>query len=377
MTAFGTTLTGADAVACPQLVEADIAVFEPQSPDDPKPTKTTSKSRSAAVSCRIEVCYPSGRKDWRHCAVKRREFITLLGGATAWPLAVSAQQPTAMPVIGFLNVASADPYAPMVAAFRQGLKEAGYVEGQNVAIEYRWVENQYDRLPALAADLVRRKVAVIVSNNPATQAAKVATTTIPIVFVSGADPVAVGLIASFNRPGGNLTGVTFITGPLGVKRLGLLHDAVPTASTIGMLVNPTFPDADFQLKDAQAAAIALGLRLHVQRASTERDIDMAFGSLVQQRVGALLVGGSALFLSRRDRFTALAARHAIPAIYDLREYVAAGGLMSYGASITDSYRQAGIYAGRVLRGANLLRRCYLFAHLDPGVLDQLRPSRKL
>jgi putative ABC transport system substrate-binding protein len=282
--------------------------------------------------------------------MRRREFITLLcGAAAAWPLAARAQQASAL--IGFLNGASPEGYAPYVAAFRQGLKEAGYVEDQNVTIEYRWAEGQYDRLPALAADLVRRNVTVIAATTtPAAQAAKALTSTVPIVFTTGDDPIKLGLVASFNRPGGKETGVSHLIGELGSKRLGLLRELLPGITVIATLLNPNFPGAERQLRDAEAAAGTLGLQLIVMRASTEREIDAAFATMAQQGASALVVGGDPSFVARRKQIVALAARHAIPTIYPVRDFAVAGGLMSYGTDFADAYRQAGVYTGRIVRG---------------------------
>ena len=283
--------------------------------------------------------------------MKRRTFITLLGGATTWPLAAHAQQP-AMPVIGFLGTRASGDDPHLLTAFRQGLKEAGYIEGQNVAIEYRFAENQYDRLPALAADLVRRQVTVIAANGHAAQAAKAATATIPIAFVAGFDPVEVGLVASLNQPGANITGVSILDVELGPKRLELLHELVPTVTVIAVLVNPTDPArAETTSKGLQAAAHSLGLQqLHILHASTERDFDTVFASLIQLRAGGLVIGGEPFFNSRSELLGELTMRHAMPTVYQLRTFAAAGGLASYGASLTDAYRLAGVYSGRILKG---------------------------
>jgi len=279
--------------------------------------------------------------------MKRREFMTLLAGATvAWSIAARAQQP-ALPVIGFLNSASPDRYAPMVAAFRQSLKEMGYVEGRNVAIEYHWAAGQYDRLPGMVADLVRRQVAVIVANTPAAPVAKAVTTKIPIVFVSGNDPVESGLVTSLNRPGGNVTGVSLIAGALVGKQLGLFHELVPAATSIAFLVNPTNPIAEPSVRGAQEAARTLGQQIHVLNASTEPEIDAAF----QVRASALVVAPDTFFIERSDQLVALAVRHAVPTMYPFREFATAGGLMSYGVSLPDQYRQVGVYTGKILQGA--------------------------
>ena len=284
--------------------------------------------------------------------MNRRKLITLVGGAAAaWPLAARAQQP-AMPVIGFLNSTSPTAWAHLVAAFRQGLGEMGFVEHRSVGIEWRWAEGRYEQLPALAADLVRRQVAVIVSTGGLNSifAAKAATTDIPIVFTTGTDPVKDGLVVSLNRPDGNITGVHMFVSQMEGKRLGLLHELVPTAALIGVLLNPTRLPAERQLKDVQEAARAIGQQIHIVHASSERDLATAFMTLAQLRAGALLVGADPFFNSRRDVIVELAARHAIPAIYEQREFVVAGGLMSYGTSLPDGYRQVGIYTGRILKG---------------------------
>jgi putative ABC transport system substrate-binding protein len=284
--------------------------------------------------------------------VRRRDFITLVGGAAAgWPLVARAQQP-AMPVVGFLGTTTPDDFADRVAAFREGLKEVGYVEGQNVVIEYRWPEGNYDRLATLAADLVRRHVAVIaaVGGEPSPLAAKAATATIPIVFSISGDPVRLGLVANLNRPGGNITGVNILTSELGAKRLGLLHELLPKVSAIGMLVNPTFADAETYVRTVKEAALPLGLQIHAVRASTADDFDTAFAALAQQNVAALLLANDAFFLSERRKLIALAARYAIPAIYFWREFAVDGGLMSYSPSLTQAYRQVGIYTGKILNG---------------------------
>ena len=283
--------------------------------------------------------------------MKRREFMSLLAGAAAWPLAARAQQP-AMPVMGYLNSRSRDTDTPFLAAFHRGLNETGYVEGQNVAIEYRWAEGQYDQLPVLATDLVRRRVTVMAATStPAALAAKAATSAIPIVFTTAADPIAVGLVDSLSRPSGNVTGVNSYLSDLGAKRLELLRQLVPNDAVIGMLVNPNYPDAESQAKDVKEAARTLGQQVHVVNADSEGDLNRAFATFIELKADALLVSLDSFFLSRREQLVALAARHKIPVMYFARDFVLAGGLMSYGSDLADSYRQAGVYTGRILKGA--------------------------
>ncbi|HEY6699469.1 MAG TPA: ABC transporter substrate-binding protein [Pseudolabrys sp.] len=283
--------------------------------------------------------------------MQRRQFIAVLGGTVAtWPLAAVAQQ-SAIPTIGFLRSTRPDASTDLLVALRKGLKETGYVEGQNLTIEYRWAENQQERLSALAADLVRQRCVVIVAGGVnAAFAAKAATATIPIIFATGDDPLRSGLVGSFNRPGGNITGVFSVSASMEGKHLGLLREVVPTAAVIGMLVNPTSPGSERQERETQAAAQALGQQLHVFKASGERDIDNVFATLTQYRIGALLIAANALFTGQRDQLVALAARHAMPVLHYTREFAEAGGLMSYGSSLTDAYRQVGVYVGRVLKG---------------------------
>ena len=296
--------------------------------------------------------------------MNRRQFITLLGGATAaWPLAARAQQPPGLPVIGHLHSGSPSEWAPFVAAFRGGLKEAGYVEGQNVAIEFRWAEHQTDRLPSMAADLVRRQVAIIVTNTPGGLAAKAATTTIPIVFGSGTDPVKLGLVTSLNRPGGNVTGVSFLANDLEAKRLGLLHELLPQAAVVAALANPNFLDTADRLRELQEAAPKLGKQIQVINAATASEIDAAFAGFAQRRPDALIVLSNTFMTARRYQLTALAMRHALPAIYAERENVLAGGLMSYSTSIIEAYHLKGVYTGRILKGAK------------PADLPVVRPTR--
>ena len=307
--------------------------------------------------------------------MRRREVITLLGGTAAWPLAARAQQ-TTMPVIGFLHSASAAAFAAHLAAFRKGLSEAGYVEDQNVAIEYRWAEGQNDRLPALAAELVRRRVAVIATpgSTAATLAAKAATTTIPIVFVIGADPVKIGLVASLNRPGGNVTGINDIGVDIGAKRLGFLQELLPRATRFGVLVNPDNPSiTESFVTELQTAASAIGRQIEVVTASTNADIDTAFATLVKKRADALLNGPDALFVTRRVQLITLAVRHALPALYHRRELAEAGGLMSYGSDLPDQFRQTGGYIGRILKGE---KPADMPVQLPTRFEDAARPRRR-
>jgi putative ABC transport system substrate-binding protein len=284
--------------------------------------------------------------------IRRRELIVALGSAAAWPVASYAQQPGKLPVIGYLHSGSLAPYAHLVAAFHQSLKEMGYIEGRQVAIEYRWAEGRYDRLPALAEDLVGRHVALIAAQggDPPVLAAKSATATIPVVFTSSSDPVKLGLVASFNRPGGNVTGFWGYTSLLGAKRLELMRQLLPTNTSIAVLVNPDNPNADIDTADLQDAARALGQSISFVKARSEAEIDAVFATLGEQRVSALLVNADPFFLAQRAQFVALAARNGIIAIYAQREFVAAGGLISYGVSLADGYRQVGLYAGRILKG---------------------------
>jgi len=283
--------------------------------------------------------------------MRRRAFIAALGGAAAtWPFAAHAQQP-AMPVIGFLNSASPSLYAGALRAFLEGLGETGFVDGRNVIIEYRWAEGQYDRLPALAADLIRRQVTVIAATStPAALAAKAATVAIPIVFTTASDPVQIGLVASLSRPSGNVTGATQMTVEVGPKRLEMAHELVPAATVIALLVNPTSPVAETIARDMQAAAGTLGLQMHVLRASDDREIDDAFAASIQLGAGALVIASDVFFTSRDEQLGALTLRYKVPTIYQYHEFAAAGGLMSYGGSLTDTYRQTGIYTGRILKG---------------------------
>src|SRR6266487_4432997 len=284
--------------------------------------------------------------------IDRRKFLATLGGAAAaWPLAARAQQ-ARMPVIGVLGATTAHGYAAQLAAFRRGLNEAGFVEGRDVAVEYRWAEDQYERLPALAADLVRRQVAVIatIGGNAAALAAKAATRTIPVVFHGSIDPVEAGFVASLNRPGGNMTGVVTLNIDTGQKRLELIHELVPSAGTIALLLNPTNPIAEAQTKDLQTAARTLGLKLHVLHASAEAEFEPAFAALMQLRAGGLVIGTDGFLVSHSEQLAALTLRHALPAIFQYRAFVEAGGLMSYGGSVTDSYRLSGVYTGRILKG---------------------------
>jgi putative tryptophan/tyrosine transport system substrate-binding protein len=296
--------------------------------------------------------------------MRRREFITLLGGAAgAWPLVARAQQPS-LPVIGYLESASQGQFADLIPAFRKGLTEAGYIDGQNVRIEYRWAGGQYDRLPALTADLVRNDAALIFTTAfISAQAAKAVTTTVPIVFVSGPDPVQLGLVESLNRPGSNLTGVTLFTSTVGAKRLQLLRELLPAATTFAFIVNPSNTRAATDTQEMETAARALGQQIVVAKAITDRDFEAAFATLAQGSIQALVIGGDPFFNSQAQQLVALASHYAIPTIYPLNEFAAVGGLMSYGSSISDAYRQAGIYAGRILKGAK------------PGDLPVMQPTK--
>ena len=287
--------------------------------------------------------------------MRRREFVSLLGAATAWPLAAYGQQAAKLPILGFVGSDSPDPYAILLRAFRVGLKATGFTDGQNVAIEYRWAEGHNDKLPALTADLVARQVAVIVApTTPSVLAAKAATKTIPIVFFTAGDPVDLGLVASLSRPDSNLTGATTLTLEVGPKWLQLMHEMVPNATSLALLINPTSPNlAETQSRDLQAAARSRGLQLHVLRASTEQEFDTVFASVSQLRAGGLVISSDSFFFSRSDQLAALAVRHAVPTIFGFREFVAAGGLMSYGGSLTESFRWVGVYAGRILKGEKL------------------------
>jgi putative tryptophan/tyrosine transport system substrate-binding protein len=284
--------------------------------------------------------------------MRRRQFIGIISGAAAWSLTARAQQP-AMPVIGYLSSRSPGETVALIAAFKKGLGEAGYVEGQNVAIEYRWAEGQYDRLPALAADLVRRGVTVLVTTGaePSAFAAKAATSTIPIVFTVGGDPVKLGLVESFNRPGGNSTGVSVLTTAPEAKRLGLLHELVPGAKVVGILLNPNYLQAETQARELRAAAGTVGQRIHIAYAGSDAELEPAFETLVGERSDALLVAADPFFDTRRDRIIAFAAEHRLPAVYQFREYVVGGGLMSYGVDLSAGYHQVGNYAGQILKGA--------------------------
>ena len=282
--------------------------------------------------------------------MKRREFITLLGGAAAWPLAARAQQ-AVMPVVGFMMAGSREALRDGIAAFEAGLKEQGFVGGQNLALEYRFAEGQFERFPAFAADLIHRQASVIAVSSPqGALAAKRATTAIPVVFSIGADPVQVGLVPNLSRPDGNVTGVFQFTAGLEAKRLGLLHEMVPTVDVVGVLVNPNYSAAESQLRDVRDAATHLGLRLVIVRANTESEFDAAFTTVVSQHAGAMLVCASPFFNSRRQQLVVLASSHALPAIFEWRDFAAAGGLMSYGTSLNDAYHQAGVYSGRILKG---------------------------